>query len=246
MDYATFNAALYAAGGVWSEAVTVVLKESQRDIFNNNGAQFYLGRTSANINGTEGDITVKNVTFTYDADDSSVSLEKFGELQIPLSGTLTFENCTFIGVSVSPWSTLESSQTNYPQKAEFKNCTFRDLKNRYGVHQNEAKTLVVTGCTFDTMERGIHTNCPEPVKIEIKNNTFTGIDSTKGVLCIAENSRGRITGDTFDVSGNIAEGQAFLRLPTYNDIITLAQANAILEGNTYGSAYVEGGMIPTE
>ena len=247
MDYATFNAALYAAGGVWTEAVTVVLKESQRDIFNNGGAQFYLGRTSANINGTEGDITVKNVTFTYDADDSSVSLEKFGELQIPLTGTLTFENCTFIGVSVSPWSTLASPQTNYPQKAEFKNCTFRDLNNRYGVHQNEAKTLVVTGCTFNTMERGIHTNCPEPVKIEIKNNTFTGIDSTKGVLCIAENSRGRITGDTVvDVSGNIAEGQAFLRLPTYNDIITLAQANAILEGNTYGNAYVEGGMIPTE
>ena len=242
MDYTTFNTALLNANGVWDTPVNVILKESQRDIQNSNTtAQFYLNRIkSINVDGTEGNITIKNVTFTYEPDDNDINLT-VGELQPPLTGTLTIEDCTFIGVSVSPWGMLNNA-SSCPQKAEFKNCTFKDLSGRYGVHQNKAIELIVTGCTFENMQRGIHTNCPSAAAVTIKNNSFTGIDATKGVICLAEGNV--FTNTEFDVSGNNAAGQTFLR--QLNTTITAAQLNAILADNTYGTAYTSGSTIPSE
>ncbi len=224
-----FAARLHAANGVidGQDVLTVALGESERSTYNNVAAQYYLGTNTSPLDT----IKISNVKFTYNPDDDSAALT-VGELQpfLNLNDGATFENCTFDGVTVSPWG-----NNNTPAKyATFTGCTFQNIAGRYGIHQNIAKNLTVTNCTFNC-ERGIHTNSRETESITITGCTFTGIAASKGALCLAEATE--IASATLNITGNTVD-TSFLRNLSTNNGATPAQLDAIANNNTYGSLYV--------
>ncbi len=237
--YAEFNALIKDNGsydGTADETV-VILKDSERSYQNNKTAQFFIGATNVNITDPVETVNVTGVTFMFDDDDLENAYTS-GELQI-FAKDIEFTNCTFIGTAVSPWG---KSNSENAETATFTNCIWQDLSGRYGVHQNRASELTVTGCTFENCERGIHTNSSTVASITITNNRFTGIGAEYGVLCLAEN--GNVGNATLNINGNTAEGQVFLR--QLNTTTTYAQVSEILdtENNTYGTAYVNGSTEP--
>ena len=253
LTFTEFNEQLLEAGGVYDgtgKKVFVILSASERSTRNNNTAQFYLGRgTGEKINGIPS-VSVKHVTFTYnhDADDHNAVYGttplNTGEVYATAMD-ISFEDCTFTdNTSLSSWGYLEST-VNPPQSMVVKNCTFSDLSGRYAIHQNRAKEFTVEGCTFTNCQRGIHTNSPAPESVVVKNNTFSGISDDYGVLCLAE-GMGNMSEKTVEVTGNIATGQAFLRLLC---TLNLTQYNAIKDNNTYETLHCTQSkqeLIPTE
>ena len=244
-----FNQMVVANGGVFSAPngsnVVVTLNESDRSVYNNVTAQFYLGQgTGDQANGIPS-LSISNVTFTYNADDASVNLVT-GEVYA-VAKDISFTNCTFINNSgLSSWGYLNSGD-QYPDKMLVSGCTFKDLTGRYGVHQNRARELTVQDCVFENCERGIHTNSPSPVSVVIKNNTFSGLGDKYGVVCLAEG--GDYKSATLDISNNSAPGQRFMRLPLSGATnVTLAQMNTIKDNsdNTFGDFYTSESNIPTE
>ena len=236
ISFAQFCEALYNNNGVFDQETTVILNDSKRSYQNNKTCQFFVGTNSVSTFPADLDnINVSNVTFMFVDDDTTNNFTS-GELQV-FTKTMTFTDCTFIGTAVCPWG-----QTNdiLAEAAVINECTFKDLSGRYGVHQNRATELTITGCTFENCERGIHTNSATPVSVTIKNNTFTGIGEGYGMLCLAEN--GDYTNATLDIAGNNAAGQVCLR--QLNTTVSKAQVTAILENNTYGTEYVAGSVIP--
>ena len=239
--FTQFNAMVVENNGVYEAPegvdVIVTLSASERSIYNNNTSQFYLGRgTGEQINGIE-TVSVKGVTFTYNHDeDASGKTLDTGEVYATAMN-ITVEDCTFINNSgLSSWGYLGNDQ-NPPQSMIVKNCIFKDLTGRYAVHQNRAKDLTVEGCSFVNCERGIHTNSPTPASIIVKNNTFSGISDSKGVLCFAE-GMANISSADVQITGNSAPGQAMLR--SLNASASEAQIIAIRDNNEYGTLYVEG------
>ena len=219
------------------EGVTVILKDSEYNHYNNTVRQFYVPASTVNINSDVETITIKNVVFTFE-DDDLTNAYVTGELQT-LAKNVTFEGCTFDNVSVSPWETKTGA--NDCASATFTDCTWNNLTGRYGVHQSKAATLTVTGCTFNS-QRGIHVNTVD--KLTVTNNTFKGIGDGSGVLCLSEGITVEPT--TINVSGNVAEGQTMLR--QLSQAVTYDQVSAIFENNTYGAGkeYVEGSIVVTE
>ena len=248
LTFTEFNEQLLAAGGVYDgtgKKVFVTLSASERSIYNNNTAQFYLGRgTGEQINGIPS-VSVKHVTFTYnhDADDGTTPLNT-GEVYATAMD-ISFEDCTFTdNTGLSSWGYL-GSDAYPPQSMVVKNCTFSDLSGRYAIHQNRAQEFTVEGCTFTNCQRGIHTNSPAPESVVVKNNTFSGISDDYGVLCLAE-GMGDMSEKSVEVTGNIATGQAFLRLLC---TLNLTQYNAIKDNNTYETLHCNKSnqdLIPTE
>lgn len=239
LSYEEFNELIRTAeGGVYDgEGISVVLKDSERSYQNNKTAQFFVGGTNVNITDPVDTVNVSNVNFIFEDDDTTNAYTS-GELQV-FAKNISFTNCTFEGVAVSPWG---KSNSENAESAVFTECTWKNLSGRYGVHQNRASALTVTGCTFENCERGIHTNSTTVSSITITDNTFTGIGDGYGVLCLAEN--GDLSKATLDISGNIAEGQVMLR--QLNATTTYAQVSDILDttNNTYGTAYVSGSTEP--
>lgn len=211
----------------------VVLKDSEKEYEGNNlSRQYFLGGQSVNIMETISNVTIKNVNFVFEDDDLSNKYVS-GEIQV-FTETMTFENCTFKNVSVSPWGVANN---DIPTSAVFTNCKFIEVNSRYGIHQNRAENLTVEGCEFINCQRGIHTNSNAVKSVVIKNNTFTGIGEGYGAICLAEGMTAAITNETvFDIAGNNAEGQVFLRhLCGFNS----EKCNQVLDGNVYGTAFVE-------
>ena len=239
--FAEFNAALYNVNGVFDGQGTavVVLKDSERSYYNNKTAQFFLA-TNDGWNGQTAieTISIKGVTFRFEDDDLTNNFTS-GELQV-FSNDMAFEACTFIGTAVSPWG--KKGDGNGCLNAAFTNCNWKDLQGRYGVHQNKASVLTVTGSTFENCERGIHTSSPLPTNITITGNTFTGIGDAYGVLCLSE--QGDFSETVMNITGNTAEGQVFLR--QLNTTTTYAQVAAILDtnNNVYGTSYVSNSIVP--
>ena len=249
LSFTGFNQLLVANNGVYSAPegsnVVVTLNASERSTRNNQTAQFYLGRgTGEQANGIP-EVSVSNVTFSYnhDADDGTNVLNT-GEVYA-VAKDITFKNCTFINNSgLSSWGYLNSN-IEYPNSMLVESCTFKGLTGRYGVHQNRAKKLTVKNCVFENCERGIHTNSLSPESVIITNNTFTGIGDRFGVVCLAEADY--TNGATFNISYNSAPGQRFMRLPVTDATnVTYAQMQTIMNDshNTYGEFYVVGGNQP--
>ena len=240
LTFTEFNNMVVAKDGVYDgtgKNVVVTLSASERNVRNNNTAQFYLGKGTGNkTNGIE-TVSVKGVTFTYnhDADDGNTTLNT-GEVYATAMD-ITVEDCTFTNnAGLSSWGYLGDAQ-NPPQSMVVKNCIFKELTGRYAVHQNRAKNLTVEGCSFVNCERGIHTNSPTPASIIVKNNTFSGISESKGVLCLAEDMSDIASADV-QVTGNSAPGQAMLR--SLNASATAEQIIAIRDNNEFGMLYVDG------
>ena len=235
--YAEFNEYVRNGNCANLENKKVVLKDTERSYQNNQTAQFFVGATNINITDPVETVTLNKVTFEF-LDDDNTNTYTSGELQV-FAKNISFTECTFIGTAVSPWGV---SNNENAETAAFIDCEWKNLRGRYGVHQNRASYLTVTGCTFTDCERGIHTNSSTPLNITITGNTFTGIGDAYGVLCIAGN--GNVGNATLNITGNIATGQTFLR--QLNENATYEQISAILntDNNTYGTAYVVGSKVP--
>ena len=238
LSYAEFNEIIRnAQDGVYDgNDITVVLKDSERSYQNNKTAQFFIGATNINITDPVAAVKVSNVNFVFEDDDTTNTYTS-GELQV-FADVIEFTDCTFKGVAVSPWGVSNSENA---ESATFTGCVWNDLSGRYGVHQNRASVLTVTGCEFINCERGIHTNSSTVSSITITDNTFTGIGAEYGVLCIAEGN-GDLSKATLDISGNKAENQVMLR--QLSETITYEQVADILDENknTFGETYVSGSI----
>ena len=236
MSFADFKSALVESEYNYDGQGSIVfLKDSERSWQNNRTCQFFIGSDSVNINSDIETMTVKNITFIFEDDDTANNYVS-GELQV-FAKNMVFESCVFENTSVSPWETTTAAKDC--ETATFKNCTFKNLDSRYGIHQNQAATLTVIDCDFINCERGIHTNSPAPVAITITGCEFTGIGDGYGMLCLAEN--GDYTETTINVLGNTCDGVCLRQL---NTTVSLAQVTAILNGNTYNGEYVSGSIIP--
>ena len=241
ISFDDFIAKVEAGNGTFDgEGVMVTLKDTERNYQNNNTAQFFIGSKTANIDSNLDTVKISNVTFQF-VDDETTNTYTSGELQV-FAKNMTFEDCTFIGTSVSPWETTKGAVDC--ENATFTNCTWKNLAGRFAIHQNQASNLTVTSCDFINCERGIHTNSPKPESITLTKNNFSGISANWGVLCLAEN--GNYTNVALNISANKADGQVCLW--QLNNTVTLAQVNTVFSGIRHGEDYVAKAntIIPTK
>ena len=245
MSYADFINALVAGNGTYNgNGVTVSWSSvsDANDTVNNKVYQYYVGgRGTGDLTVTLPALDVSNVNFVFTDENMSDSYVS-AELQV-FSDTMKFTNCNFTKVSVSPWG---SAANNNPgcASATFDTCSFTGLTERYAIHQSRAASLTVKNCTINGT-RGIHINRANTLTdVTITGNTFTGIDATKGCICLANDASGDYSETAFNVSGNNAADQTFLR--QLNPTLSYAQAASILDTtkNTYGTAYVSGSIEP--
>ena len=234
----------YDGNGVtvkWTDDSTAANYHNYDQVNNTYTGQYYdffgdFDSFSTAVSADYPNIKIANVNFEF-VPSGTVTTAEF---QLYSTGNIEFVGCSFDKVSVDPWGNTWGSDNVYPESATFTNCTFKNIANRYAIHQSRAKTLIVNGCTFESCRSGIHVN---PVtNLTVTNNTFTGISDGHGVLCLAEGIT--TTPTSVNVSGNKAEGQVMLR--QLSSAVTYAQVSSILDTtkNTYGTAYVTGSTIP--
>jgi len=238
------GAGTYDGNGVtvkWTDDSTADNYHNYDQVNNTYTGQYYdffgdFDSFSTAVSADYPNIKIANVNFEF-VPSGTVTTAEF---QLYSTGNIEFVGCSFDKVSVDPWGNTWGSDNVYPESATFTNCTFKNIANRYAIHQSRAKTLIVNGCTFESCRSGIHVN---PVtNLTVTNNTFTGISDGHGVLCLAEGIT--TTPTSVNVSGNKAEGQVMLR--QLSSAVTYAQVSSILDTtkNTYGTAYVTGSIVP--
>ena len=170
------------------------------------------------------DVTIRNVNFVYTPGDFKLCINsgwkgafdgdvvRNAELQLNNTGSVTFENCTFDHVIVSPFGSTDTTT--------IRDCTFNNVYNTYAIKDIHSAVTVVTGCMFNNGSGGIYLEGDTPkTSITITDNTFNGMDQNAPAEDV--NSRGLIqfsaagdySGANFDISGNSSDNDApLLRL----------------------------------
>ena len=200
MTFAEFETALAAASGTYDGAdATVVLTESAGD-YQNGGAsakvkQFFLGGDWYNNEYNGAKITISNVNFVYD-DDDTTDVIVGGEIQV-YTQKMSFVNCTFDNVAVNPWGEDNGATI---LEAEFDGCTFENVSIRSAIQQNKAPVLKVTDCTFEDCDSAIHTRAAAPTEITITGNTFTNVATN--AVSFGNDGNPTLSGDVVTISGN--------------------------------------------
>jgi len=200
MTFAEFETALANANGTYDGAgATVVLTESAGD-YQNGGAtakvkQFFLGGDWYNNEYNGAKITISNVNFVYD-DDDTTNVIVGGEIQV-YTQKMSFVNCTFDNVAVNPWGEDNGATI---LEAEFDGCTFENVSIRSAIQQNKAPVLKVTDCTFEDCDSAIHTRAAAPTEITITGNTFTNVATN--AVSFGNDGNPTLSGDVVTISGN--------------------------------------------
>ena len=182
----------------------------------NANAQFWLFKEQT-------DISVSNVNFKYIPADFTLCANsaagykgsfkaediKNAEFQFQNTGSVSFTNCTFDAVIVSPFSCRGSSA--------FTGCTFENVYDAYAIKDVYTPDLTVSGCSFENCGGAIYLEGSEDKnEIVITNNTFTNIDTescaaegkagTRGLIQFSAN--GDYSNAAIDISSNTSIGDA--------------------------------------
>ena len=158
------------------------------DTFNQAGGkvvQYYglFGKWNGWVSNSLADLTISNVNFVFDNTDcinpNNSNEITTAEFTLWSVGDIKFTNCSFDSVSVDCAAGMGND--GLPQSATFSGCTFKNIENRNGIHQCQAKVIEVDGCIFENCDKAIHFNSAELESITITNNQLinvgNGIDS---------------------------------------------------------------------
>ena len=200
--------------------------------------QFYSGTAYAQYQRFAGkqDIAISNVTFrlvppedkilvcgAWNTTQASAEPDKLdAELQLNNTGSVSFTDCVFENVAVSPIGSKSS--------VSFADCDFSGLA-QYAIKDVNASKVSITDSTFDDCSGGVYMSGGGTTSATYTDNTFTDIGergaiqfSTSGDYSQAAIS---ITGNSF--TGKDGEEAGFLR--QLNFTITQETISQIMESN---------------
>lgn len=215
------------------------------------------------------DLSVKNVNFVFVPADFTLCMNsswggtfsadtvKNAELQLQNTGDVVFENCSFTGVIVSPFSSNGTTTIT--------GCSFSDVYNAYALKDIHSPSASITGNSFDNCGGGIYfEGAVERDELIISDNSFTGVDEyaasgkefTRGLIQFS--AQGDYSSADITVSGNTSDNAAGmlrqLNKTVTSDILDLddVAANNNYSGETltdssYGSntVYYNGSFYAT-
>ncbi len=214
--------------------VTINLNSENKCYQNGAAYQYFLGGSWYTCGDS---FAVENIDFVFE-DTNTTDAMTMAELQVYANNTISFTDCAFNNVSVSPWG---NNTTGKVAAAEIKNCKFNNIATRSAIHQSKALDLTVDGCTFTDVVSGIHISGNELESLEITGNTFTGIaDDSSAIYFGNESWNGVWVGDysdaTITVTGNNVD-KALVR--NRNESLTLSHIAALADAtnNTFGKAF---------
>ncbi len=188
------------------------------------------------------DVKIANVNFVFEPADFTLCMNsswggsatadeiRNAEFQFQNTNDVSFTNCTFDKVIVSPFSCKGTTTIT--------GCSFSEVYDAYAIKDIYSENATIEDCEF--------TNCGGAIYFEgdstkgaltISDNTFTNIDSVKWAAEGKAGTRGLIqlsaAGDysyaVFDISGNSSDNDAAL-LRLLNDSVDVSKIS--LEDNS--------------
>lgn len=216
----------------------------------NNNAQYQIFRELQHLN-------ISNTAFVYVPADipahsdawntgtATYSADRIrnAEFQLLNTGNVTFTNCSFTQVIVSPFGNQADRAADKARSATITGCTFKDVYNAYAIKDIYPATATITGNTF--------TNCSGCIYFEgsvardtltITGNTFekadqyaaAGKENTRGLIQFS--SPGQMSGVKLTISGNTISGNTVAAgLPVLRQLCTLS--GVTVQGWTPGEAF---------
>lgn len=239
----------------------------------NNAQRIQEPNAQYQVFGGQTNVTISNVNFVYEPADFTLCMNsswggvatadavRNAELQMLNTGDVTFTNCSFDKVIISPFSSQGT--------ATFTNCSFSNVYNAYALKDIHSVNTSVTGCTFTDCGGGIYFEGDVArTNIAITGNTFTNVDEyaaadkafTRGLIQLSaagdySNAAITITGNTSTNSGERKAGairqlnstvtEAVLPLDAIEKENTFA--GQMLTDSSFGAntVYYNGSFYPT-
>ena len=183
------------------------------------------------------DLNISNVTFklvppetdivfcgAWNTTQVTVSPDKLdAELQTENTGSVTFTNCVFEHVAVSPIASTSA--------VTFTGCSFSGLSG-YAVKDVKASAVSVVECSFSDCSGGVYMNGGGTDTTTYTGNDFTDI-GTRGAIQFGNS--GNYTGTEFSITGNTftaksGDKSGFLR--QLNDTISRDKITEAIADNT--------------
>ena len=154
------------------------------------------------------DISISNVTFklvvpqenikfcgAWNDTQTNISPDKLdAELQILSTGAISFYNCVFDNVAVSP--------INCATVLTFDKCSFTGLGG-YGVKDAKAPVIIVNNCEFANCDGGVYMNGAGTTSMTYTGNRF---DNIGGRAAIQISAAGAYGNAKIDISNNTSSG----------------------------------------
>ena len=217
----------------------------------------------------QADVKIENVHFQFVPEDFTICVGnawggsftkdayRNAELQLLNTGAVSFHQCTFDGVIVSPFSSTTSTSIT--------NCDFSNVYDAYAIKDIHSPNVLISQCTFTHCGGGIYLE-GDSVKgtITIQDNDFSDMDTyavenkklTRGLIQFS--AKGDYQDAVITISGNTSTGDAAtvrqLNKTITEDVLDLAEMDQqnsfsgnVLTDSTYGSntVYYNGTCYPT-
>ena len=184
-------------------------------------------------------ISFDGINFVF-VDTNTTDKQTMAEIQTYAKNSISYTNCTFDNVSISPWG---DNQAGKFEECVIDGCTFKNISTRSAIHQSKALELTVDECTFTDVVSGIHISADELDSLTVTDNTFTGLaDDSAAIYFGNESWNGVWVGDyseaTIAVTGNVSDG-ALVR--NRNESLTMTHINALADetANTFETAFTD-------
>ncbi len=193
----------------------------------------------------QGNVSIANVNFKFLPSDFKICMNstwggaftadvvKNAELQLLNTGDVTFINCGFNGVIVSPFNSTTNST--------FTGCDFSNAYNGYAIKDIHSASASISACTFTNCGGGIYFEGDAAKKaISITGNTFTNVDAyaaedkkfTRGLIQFS--AKGDYSNASIDISGNTSTGGAgALRQLNPSLTANVLELDAVMESNSF-------------
>ena len=293
MDFAEFVKAVTDGGGTYDgQGVTVTWSPSSACTDNrdghactadnkepdgNNAQRIQKPNAQYQVFGTLTDISISNVNFEFVPADFTLCMNNQGwsgsvtadevrnaEFQMQNTGNVTFTNCSFDKVIISPYGT-GSGGDNANRTLTVTGCKFNNVYDAYAIKDIYPASASITGNSFDHCSGGIYFEGNSTKKaITITDNTFTNMDEyaaedkvgTRGLIQFS--ASGVYTTADIDIADNTSTGDAaVLRQLNHTvtasvlDFDTLMESNSfageVLTDSTYGTntVYYNGATYAT-
>ena len=219
---------------------TCIVENKQPD--GNNAQRLQKPNAQYQIFSGASNLSISNVNFVFEPADFTLCMNstwggtatadaiRNAEFQLLNTGDVTFTNCTFDKVIVSPF--------NSTTKSTFTGCDFSNIYDSYAIKDIHSADTEITGCTFDHCGGAIYLEGSTAKNtITITGNAFTDIDTyaannkigTRGLIQFSAN--GDYTNAMIAISGNSSTGEAAV-LRQLNYTVNMSKvAQIIAQGN---------------
>ncbi|WP_242955482.1 S-layer homology domain-containing protein [Flavonifractor sp. An52] len=212
----------------------------------NNAQRIQKPNAQYQIFNVQEDVSISNVHFVFVPADFTLCMNSpwggtataeetpNAELQLLNDGDVTFTNCTFDKVIVSPFSSTTEST--------FTECDFENVYDAYAIKDIHSADTEITGCTFTKCGGAIYLEgSTAKNKISITGNTFTDIDTyaaegkagTRGLIQFS--AAGDYSNAEITISSNKSDNEAAV-LRQLNYTLDREEVAAVITagGNQYG------------